>query len=71
MFRKSILALAAIAALSAAALVPTAAEAKKGKHIGKHYHGLHLGYVRYDDCYQWRLVETRRGLRWRMVDICW
>ena len=69
MFRKTILALTAIAALGTVALAPTAADAKK-MH-GKHIHGLSLGYVAYDDCYQYRLVETRRGLRWRMVNVCW
>jgi hypothetical protein len=72
MFRKTVLALSAIAALGAASFAPTtAAEAKKFHFSSKHLYSLDLGYVRYDDCYQYRLIETRRGLKWRLVNVCW
>jgi hypothetical protein len=71
MFRKTILALTTIAAVSAAALVP--ASAGKGKH---HPHfGFRTGVIVaapiVPTCglqYQW--LQTRRGLRQVLVDTC-
>jgi hypothetical protein len=82
MFRKFALGLVAAAALSAAALAPTAASAKPfgfpgggwGGGWGYHHHhiGLGLGYIGAVDggCYVTRLVETPFGLRYRTVNVC-
>jgi hypothetical protein len=79
MFRKTALGIAAALVL----LAPSAALA--GKHGGKghhghhhghhhHHHGFHrhVGYSFYagGGCYQYRWVETRYGLRKRLVNVC-
>lgn len=75
--RKLAIGFAAAVALSAAALLPTAASAKGWHH---HHHGFH-GHVfggprfivsgGYTGCYVKRLVETRHGLRYRVVNVCY
>ncbi len=77
MFRKLALGLIAAGSLGAAALVPTAASAG-----GFHYHGHHnhwgpgwgFGGVYVNtgvsNCYQERVVQTRHGLRVRVVNVC-
>jgi hypothetical protein len=74
MFRKTMLALAATVAVGAAVMTPTAASAW-------HFHG--HGFYGYGwrfapvvvapvvaSCYRYRLVETRRGLRRILVNVC-
>ena len=81
MLRKVTLGLIAAASLGAAALAPTAASAG-GFHWG-HHHGWGHGYgygvgfgpslyinTGISNCYQQRMVETRRGLRLRTVNVC-
>lgn len=78
MLRKFVLGLAAVAALSATAMMPTAASAKGWKHHHHHhgFHGHYWGGPRfivgggYGGCHVKRLVETRHGLRYRMVNVC-
>ena len=77
MFRKLALGLIAAGSLGAAALAPTAASAG-----GFHYHGHHnhwgpgwgFGGVYVNagvsNCYQERVVQTRHGLRVRVVNVC-
>ena len=76
MLRKITLGLVAAASLSAAALAPSAASAHGFHHWG---HGWGHGgfgfggiYVNtgVSDCYQQQVVETRRGPRVRMVNVC-
>jgi hypothetical protein len=74
MFRKTILALAATVAVGAAMLTPTTASAWHHHH---HFHGLRafgLGVAIaapvVATCYQYRWVETRRGLRRMLVNVC-
>ena len=76
MLRKTTLGLIAAASLSAAALAPSAASAHGFHHWG---HGWGHGgfgfggiYVNtgVSDCYQQQVVETRRGPRVRMVNVC-
>ncbi|WP_424631890.1 hypothetical protein [Bradyrhizobium sp. SYSU BS000235] len=79
--RKFAIGFAAAVALSATALLPTAASAKGGWHNhGFHHHGFHghaFGGPRfivsggYTGCYVKRLVETRYGLRYRVVNVCY
>ena len=78
MLRKTALGLIAAASLGAAALVPSAASAH-GFHGGWGHHswghgGFGFGgiYVNtgVSDCYQQQVVETRRGPRVRMVNVC-
>ncbi len=82
MFRKIALGLVAAAALSAAALAPTAASAKPfgpGWGWGFHHHyGLGLGVIgavaavsAAESCYVTRLVETPYGMRYRTVNVCY
>ena len=86
MLRKTIIALAAIGTLSAAALAPTSASAwggNKGWGGGgfHHYHGgygrigLGLGLVgagiAYDNCMQKQWVDTPYGARLRWVNVCY
>ncbi|MEH2509279.1 hypothetical protein V1291_000633 [Nitrobacteraceae bacterium AZCC 1564] len=78
--RKLAIGFAAAVALSAAALLPTAASAgPKGWHH-HHHHGVHghwFGGPRlivsggYTGCYVKRLVQTRYGLRYRVVNVCY
>jgi len=74
MIRKSLLALAATVAVGAAMLTPTAASAAWHHH---HHHGLRAFAVGaviaapvVATCYQYRWVETRRGLRRMLVNVC-
>jgi hypothetical protein len=75
MFRKTILALAATVAVGAAMLTPTTASAWHHHH---HHHGLRafafgaavIAAPVVASCYQYRLVETRRGLRRILVNVC-
>jgi hypothetical protein len=74
MFRKTILALAATVAVGAAMLTPTTASAWHHHH---HHHGLRafafgavIAAPVVASCYQYRLVETRRGLRRMLVNVC-
>jgi Spy/CpxP family protein refolding chaperone len=77
MLRKVSLGLIAAASLGAAALAPSAASAG-GFHHGHWGHGWGHGYglggiyinTAVNDCYQQRMVETRRGLRLRTVNVC-
>jgi hypothetical protein len=80
MLRKVTLGLIAAASLGAAALAPTAASAG-GFHWGHHGWGHGYGYgvgfgpslyinTGISNCYQQRMVETRRGLRLRTVNVC-
>ncbi len=63
MIRKTIFAIAAVAAVGAAVLAPTAAFAGKGKH---HHHGhgfgggVFIATVVDSDC-GWQWVQNRRG----------
>lgn len=83
MFRKFALGLVAAAALSAAALAPTAASAKPiwGPGWGWGFHhphfGLGLGVIgavaavsAAESCYVTRLVDTPYGMRYRTVNVC-
>lgn len=72
MFRKLALGLIAAGSLGVAALAPTAASAH-GIHPHWH-HGWGFGGVYVNtgvsNCYQERLVQTRHGLRVRVVNVC-
>jgi hypothetical protein len=82
MLRKVTLGLIAAASLGAAALAPSAASAGGfGFHHHWGQHGWGPGYALgfgpglyintgYHNCYQKRMVETRRGLRLRTVNVC-
>ena len=77
MLRKVTLGLIAAASLGAAALAPSAASAHGFHHWGHGWgHGYGLGFggvyinTGANDCYQQRMVETRRGLRLRAVNVC-
>lgn len=75
MLRKTILAFAATAALGAAALLPTAAAAH-GHHGHGHgffgFRGVGITVVDtgYASCWRYQWVETRRGLRRILVNVC-
>ena len=72
MFRKLAIGLIAAGSLGAAALAPTAASA----HGFHHYLGPGWGFggvyinTGINNCYQERVVQTRRGLRVRVVNVC-
>jgi hypothetical protein len=83
MFRKFALGLVAAAPLTAAALAPSAASAHgwNGWHGG--WHGVGFGHHHVlgfagptfyvgggSNCYEKRIVETRRGPRVRYVNVC-
>jgi hypothetical protein len=81
MIRKFALGLAAAVTLAAAALAPTAASAFTVKGgPGWHPHYNHRVYIApplfvgapviAPGCFQKRLVPTRKGLRWRTVNVC-
>lgn len=73
MFRKLALGLIAAGSLGIAALAPTAASAHGFHHWG---HGWGLGYggiyvnTGVSNCYQERVIQTRHGLRVRVVNVC-
>ena len=75
MFRKTMIALTATAAVGAAVLVPTAASAWHHHH--HHHHGLRafgfgvaIAAPVVASCYEYRYIETRRGLRRILVNVC-
>ena len=76
MIRKTLIALTATVAVGAAVLTPTAASAWHHHH--HHHHGLRnlaFGFavaapIIAASCYQYRYVETRRGLRRIVVNVC-
>jgi hypothetical protein len=76
MLRKVTLGLIAAASLSIAAVAPASAHGIHGGwgHGWGHGHGYGFGpglYVNTGvDCLQTRMVETRRGLRLRTVNVC-
>ena len=81
MLRKVTLGLIAAASLGAAALAPSAASAGGFYHPHWGHHGWGHGYALgfgpglyintgFNNCYQKRMVETRRGLRLRTVNVC-
>jgi hypothetical protein len=75
MFRNTMIALVATAALAGVALAPTAASAKHGGgfygfHGGHGHRGFGITVVdRSASCWQSRWVETRRGLRRILVNV--
>jgi hypothetical protein len=75
MFRKATLGLIAAASLAAAALVPASASAHGFHGYWGHGWGPAYGFGGIylnagGDCLQQRMVETRRGLRLRTVNVC-
>ena len=78
MLRKTALGLIAAASLGAAALAPSAASAGGfGFHHHHWGHGYGVGFgpslyinTGYNNCLQQRMVETRRGMRLRTVNVC-
>ena len=74
MIRKSLLALAATVTVGAALMTPTTASAWHHHHGFHGYHGLRLGVVIaapvVASCYRYRYIETRRGLRRILVNVC-
>ena len=80
MIRKLALGLAAAVVVGAAALAPTAASAGGG--IWPHHHHHHHNHPHFfiapapvfvgppPSCFQKRLVQTFKGLRWRTVNVC-
>ena len=76
MLRKVTIGLIAAASFGAAALAPSAASAGGFHHGWGWGHGYGLGFggvyinTGVSDCYQQRMVETRRGLRLRTVNVC-
>jgi hypothetical protein len=76
MFRKALIALTATAAVGAAVLTPTAASAWHHHHHGHGLRGLAFGLavaapvIVASSCYQYRWVETRRGVRRILVNTC-
>lgn len=78
MIRKLALGLAAAITLGAAALAPSAASAGGFHHHHNHRHGLFFAPapiivstpILAPGCFQKRLVPTRKGMRWRTVNVC-
>ena len=79
MFRKIALGLIAATTLTLAAAAPAAAGGFHHGHWGHgwgHGYGYGLGFggvyinTGVSDCYQQRMVETRRGPRLRTVNVC-
>jgi hypothetical protein len=75
MFRKTLLALSALAVIGAAALAPTGASAKGGWH---HHHGFdwghgasYIGYADYGACWVKRWVDTPFGPRLKRFYVCY
>jgi hypothetical protein len=77
MFRKTMIALAAVGALGAAALAPTAASAhwQGGWHGGWHgwgpHFGLYVGPTYYNPCMHRQWIDTPYGPRLRWVNVCY
>ena len=82
MWRKLVLGLAAVAALSTTAMISTEASAKGWKGGWHHHHhhghwgggyGLYVGGYGpgYGSCYVKRLVPTPYGMRYRVVNVCY
>ena len=72
MFRKIALGLIAAGSLGVAALAPTAASAHGFHHHwgpGWGFGGLYVN-TGVNNCYQERVVQTRHGLRVRVVNVC-
>jgi len=73
MFRKSIIAIAATAAIATAALPSTASA-----HKWKGHHGFYAGVIGLSvlgagiaaSCYRYQWIETRYGWRRVMVNVC-
>ena len=78
MIRKFALGIAAAITLGAAALAPTAASAGGFHHHHKHRHGVFFAPAPVivgapfvgAGCFQKRLIQTRKGLRWLTVNVC-
>jgi hypothetical protein len=80
MIRKLALGLAAAVVVGAAALAPTAASAGGFFHPHHHHHHHHRPHFFIapapvfvgppPSCFQKRLVQTYKGLRWRTVNVC-
>jgi len=77
MLRKLTFALVAATSLGAAALAPTAASASPFWHPHHHLHGHGFvggGYGYYghggEGCYRTRLVPTKFGYRYRVINVC-
>ena len=76
MIRKLALGLAAAITIGATALAPSAASAGGFHH--HHRHGLFFAPapiivstpILAPGCFQKRLVPTRKGMRWRTVNVC-
>ena len=84
MFRKSLLALSALAVIAGAALAPTSASAGwKGKHWGHHwghghgYYGYGYGYPSYGyasygyGCWVKKWIDTPYGPRLKSIYVCY
>jgi hypothetical protein len=72
MFRKTMFALAAVGALGASALAPTAASAHP--HFGGHFWFPRLGFYGgpgYDSCLRREWIDTAYGPRLRWVNVCY
>ena len=75
MIRKTLLALTATAALAGTALISTAASAHhfhghRGHGWGFGGVGIVVGGPVASSCWQYQYVETRRGLRRMLVNVC-
>jgi len=74
MFRNTMIALTATLAVGAAVLVPTAASAWHHHHHHHGFRGFGFGVAIaapvVASCYEYRYVETRRGLRRMLVNVC-
>jgi hypothetical protein len=75
MLRKITLGLIAAASLSVAAVAPASAHGFHGQwghgwsHGGFGFGGIYVN-AGASDCYQQQMVQTRHGLRLRMVNVC-
>ena len=73
MFRKTIIAIAATATLTAAALPSTASAKKWHGHHGFYAGVIGLGLIGASvasTCYRYQWVETRYGMRRVLVNVC-
>lgn len=82
MFRKTLLAVSALAVIGAASLAPTAASAGGGgwkhHHHNKHHgwghghgYGYGVSYVGYNNCWTKRWIDTPFGPRLKRVYVCY